>query len=195
MKIKLSERLIDYLIQAIFIFISVFLAFWLNNYQVEQENIRLTKNVKEALYQELTTNLEYLEKSEPFMKALSKSQIQFYKHQLDTVTRFDLGLIPQMRKPHTRLILSIGAANLVDDARVKLHPYVKTRIYSVYKQQELVMEAQRKLFDDFFASIQQYDHNLAKENYYIFFQLANNMLGKEQIAIANLKEVIKMINN
>ena len=36
-KLSLSQRIIDHLIQAILIFISVFMAFWLNDYQLQQK--------------------------------------------------------------------------------------------------------------------------------------------------------------
>lgn len=195
MKLKFSERIIDYFVQALFIFVSVFLAFWLSNYQAEQENVLLTKNVKEALKQELTANLKRLELSEPFMKGLVNHQNHFYQYQRDTVTRFDLHIIPQMKEPFNNMVLSNGAATLVNDSSVKLHPYVKTRIYANYKEQELVMKAQTKLFNDFLTSSQQYDPNLVKENYTTFFSLANDLHSKQNIAIFNLKEVIKMINN
>ena len=76
-----------------------------------------SKNVKEALKQELTANLKRLELSEPFMKGLVNHQNHFYLYQRDTVTRFDLHIIPQMKEPFNNMVLSNGEKITVTPAR------------------------------------------------------------------------------
>ena len=56
-----SQRLVDYLIQALFIFLSVFLAFWLNQYQAIYKETYMTTRAELAILKEMKSNLHGLE--------------------------------------------------------------------------------------------------------------------------------------
>lgn len=69
MKIKsLNQRLVDHLIQATLIFASVFLAFWLNEYLLEKNEIKYSEEIKNAILIEMKRNLSVLEEMEPYHK-------------------------------------------------------------------------------------------------------------------------------
>lgn len=194
MKLKFSQRLIDYLIQAIFIFISVFMAFWLNDYQTKQEEQRITQDVKNAINQELTKNLAALEEIEVHHTAIYSKSIDFFKTKIDTITRFDFTQIPGFPQTSRNMVLTSGASNLGTDYRVHLHMYVKSRISSVYEEQKLYNETYKKLYDEFLFSPKLHDQELVRENYLEFYNLITKIKSREQALITNMKEVIKQIN-
>jgi len=194
MKLKFSERVIDYFIQAIFIFVSVFLAFWLNNYQAKQEELRITKDVKTAINQEITKNLRALEEIEVHHSAIQSKAIDFFKTKIDTISRFDFSQIPGYPQVSKNIVLTNGAANLATDYRVHIHVYPKSRINSLYEEQKLYIETYKKLYDEFLYSRKLNDNKQVRENYIEFYSLVNKLWGQEQVLISNMKEVIKMIN-
>ena len=52
-RIKISQRFSDHLIQAVFIFTSVFLVFWLNGYIIEQNEKQAANIAQEAIIEEM----------------------------------------------------------------------------------------------------------------------------------------------
>lgn len=67
---RISPKIADYLIQAIFICLSVFLGFWLNDYKNQQEAQKFSDKAKSAILVEMKANLAMLEQIQPEHTAL-----------------------------------------------------------------------------------------------------------------------------
>ncbi len=194
-KLKLSERIIDHLIQAILIFISVFLAFWLSQYQEKQETKRITQEVKNVIYQELSSNLREVEKNEAVHAKICAGLVDFYNTKLDTITQFSLWEMFDKTESIVHRTLPSGAVNLALDHRMELAPFIKARISLVYEEQKKVNEIYQKLFDNFLYSKERFDEKLVRENYLIFYGLLDKLWNREKVLISKMKEVVNLINN
>lgn len=97
-KIKISARIADHIINAILIFASVFLAFWMNELRIEKKENELTKDAKKAILTEWKINLIIIERSNSYHEEILKKGAESILKNIDAIHLFDLELIPGLSR-------------------------------------------------------------------------------------------------
>jgi hypothetical protein len=194
-RINISKRVADHLINAILIFASVFLAFWMNDIRTERNKIELTKDAKRAILVQFKLNRIILERWAPYHEDILKRGAEEFLKNIDTVSRFDLELIPGLNNGIQNEILMSNGWVLVDDQQINFDIETRLLTNQIYEQQRLVTEATRKITDDFLTQIELFDETKAKANYLMFYSLLDRLWEQENAMIIRLKEAINALEN
>jgi hypothetical protein len=184
-----SQKLGDYLIQAIFIFISVFLAFWLNEYQAKYKEAQRTVKAELAILKEMKKNLHILE----IMNANRIDMIQGENetfNQSDIYKFFNLSKVVGYNRGSVRATLSKSAISLINSENINIDIDRRRQLNSVYQHQQEYEEAQKKLFDEFLISFEVKKTENVGASYVIFYTLAKRLWSREVTLIHSLKEAI-----
>lgn len=192
--IKLNQRIIDYIIQALFIFLSVFLAFWLNRYQAIYKETYLTTRAEIAILQEMKSNLQILEILHEKRLTLMVGKEQTL-NQLDTYKSFNQSNLVGQDRRFMRTVLSKSALSLINANNVNIDISVRKNLNQVYEHQQVYTKAENKLFDDFLNSFEVQKEENTKASYLIFYNLLNDVWGKEVTLINSLKEGITQLES
>jgi len=188
-QLKLSTRAVDHFIQAVLIFASVLLAFWMNENRKEKSELNYAHQAREAIIKEMKWNLDVLERWTPYHELLYKKAQELVSNQLDTVTVFDPGYIIDFSKGIQRETLIDNAWNLLNQNQVKMDVQSKMIINRMYVQQNYVTNAlaevvnllkQREILRD----------ELVVENYKMLTMLIGELNGQEVAMIRELKLTI-----
>lgn len=188
-RFKISQRMSDHLIQAVFTFASVYIAFWLSEYLMEQNEKQIAKTAQEAIIGEMKVNLKILEKWTPYHKVLFEKAELLVTNELDTIKSFEPGRIVDSRKGIIRETLIDNAWNLLNQNQVRIDLHSKMKINRIYKQQEYVNKAIVEI-TDFLKQRETLRADLVKENYVMFLRLLGELYGQESAMIREQKLVI-----
>lgn len=192
-ELKLSERIIDHLIQAILIFISVFLAFWLSNYQKKQEALQLTTKAKEAMLAELTLNRKTLMRNIDYYQEIYFQREDFLRNGLDTVHFFNLTFIPGYTHGFEKFVLSTNSLSLANDSRVNLPIQDIIHINKIKEEIESVKISIDHL-DDFLAIEKKHDSTERTKDYHRFYNLLGDLWSTGDFTIKQIDKTIKFLN-
>lgn len=188
MKLKFSQRFFDYLIQAIFIFISVFMAFWLNNYQAKQEEIRITQKAKQTIVAELDANLSFLKRAGEEHRLVYMYQKEFFGNKLDTIRHYRESEIPQMKRGFEKYLLTNNSLFLANATRINLDVQDIVAINRLSDRIRLTQIAA----DQFGNRL-----NLINEEknvrikYYIFYDLLSDLWLNEEWLIKDIESTLQ----
>lgn len=184
-----SQRFVDYLIQALFIFISVFLAFWLNQYQANYQEAYMTTRAELSILKEMKSNLHILEILHENRKPLIIGKKETLG-KLDTYKYFNQFKLVGHEKGFMRTVLSKSSLSLINANIVNIDISKRQQLNKVYEEQQGYTNAERKLFDDFLNSfeIQKSENTMA--SHIIFYNLLSDVWSKEVTLINSLKEAI-----
>lgn len=186
---KINQRLTDYLIQAFFIFSSVFLAFWLNRYQELYKEAYKTTEAKIAILREMKENLHMLEILHQERVPLIMGKKEGLS-KLDTYKYFNQFNLPGGDKGITRAVFSKSAINLINGSNVNINIDLRQKLNQVYDHQRLFTEAESKLLDDFLNSFEVKKEENVIASYIIFYDLLGDVWGREATLINSMKEAI-----
>lgn len=189
-KIKLSERIIDHLIQAVLIFISVFLAFWLSNYQKQQEALQVTNKAKAAVLAELELNHTTLKRNVAYYQEIYSLRKDFLKDGLDTLQYFNLVFIPGYSYGFEKFVLSTNSLSLANDARVNLPINYIVRINKIKEQIESVKISLDNL-DTFLATEKK--HGSMYTDYQKFYNLLGDLWGTGDFTVEQIEQTIQLL--
>lgn len=191
MKLKLSERVVDYFIQALFIFVSVFLAFWLNNYQSKQEEIKSTQKAKQVIVAELEKNLEFLKRTGEQHRLIYMYQKDFFKNKVDTLKKYREIEIPHADKGFEKYFLTNNTLFLANDSRINLNT---DNIVTLNRLSEQISQTQKSAnqFSNRREIINK--ETEVREKYYIFYDFLNDLWLKEDDLIQNIESTIQSLN-
>ena len=192
-KLQLSNRLVDHFINAILIFLSVFMAFWLSEIRERKQEVEMTKRAKEAILTELNANLGVLERWTPYHRNIWEQGEAFLETGLDTIKTFSSLHIPGYDNGILREILTLNAWKLMDDPRVRFDVPTQMRINQIYEQHHYVINAIKSLTDDFFRQRELLDEAKTRENYVIFYRLIAELWGQESALMGRLKKGIESL--
>ena len=191
---KISNRYIDHLINAILIFASVFMAFWMNEIREKKTQIEYTDKAKEAVLSELKSNLAVLERWTPYHKNILKARKELiFKN--DTIQGFKIASIPKLNNGIQREIITNSGWGLLVDKQVNFDIQTKLLINRIYEQQEYVTNATSRITNDFFNSREIFDTTKTKENYLIFYSFLGELWEQERAMIEGLKYTIEELEN
>lgn len=192
-KINISKRLADHLIQALLIFLSVFVAFWLNDYRHAQIEEEKSKLALEFVRTEMQNNLRILEDWTPYHAELVARTQNIIDKQKDTLIFFDLAKITDSEKGIFRSILTRDASKFID-GDTKMDQKVALLIVGTYEQQLYVENALKDVLD-FLKEREIYDNEMAKTNYLAFHELISELHSQDMAMIEGYKYGIKGISS
>ena len=188
-KIKLSERIIDHLIQAVLIFISVFLAFWLSNYQVKKEEISITQKAKQTIVAELEMNLSLLKNNGEYHRLIYMYQKDFFKNKLDTIKQFRWSEIPQYKHRFAEILLTKNTLILVNDTRINLGVENIVILNRLSAQITKTQKAANQFSDFLNTPI----NKNVKEQYSDFYYYLSELWLNEDHLIQNIESIIQKL--
>jgi hypothetical protein len=192
-KIKMDNRIADHIINAILIFTSVFLAFWMNEVRARKQSVDLTNEARTAILTELKINLLVLERWAPYHKTILEKGEDFVLNNADALSQFDLSLIPGLNNGIQREILTSNGWSLIDDQQINFDLKTRLLVNQIYEQQKYVTKATSRITEDFLMDREVFDNTKVKENYLMFYSLIAELWGQEDAMIKRLKESINDI--
>ena len=187
---KITDRIIDHLINAILIFASVFIAFWMNEIREKKSQNEYTNNAKEAILSELKNNLSVLERWTPYHKEILDKRDKLSLTNIDTAQGFRYEKIPGLNNGIQREIITNSGWSLLMDKQVSLDIKTKMLINKTYEQQEYVTNASSRITNDFLNSREIFDNTKTIQNYMIFYSFLGELWGQEVAMIESLKYTI-----
>ena len=187
---KISKRVIDHIINAILVFASVFLAFWMNELRIENKEAVLTKDAKKAILTEWKINLIIIERSNSYHEEILKLGTETTLKKIDTINLFDLKLIPGLSNGIQKETITSNSLGLIDDQQINFDIKTKLTISHIHEQQIKMTAAINTIINDFLTQRELFDKTKVKENYLMFYSLMNRLVEQENNTIERLKEAI-----
>jgi hypothetical protein len=189
-KIKISNRVADHIINAILIFASVFLAFWMNEIRIENKETELTYDAKKAILTEWKINLIIIERSNSYHEVILKKGEESILKNIDTINFFALELIPGLSNGIQNETITSNSLSLVDDQQINFDIKTRLTINQIHEQQKKLVAAINTITNDFLIQRELFNKTKAKENYLMFYSLLEDLIEQENNTIARLKEAI-----
>lgn len=189
MKFTINQRLADHMIQAVLIFASVFLAFWLNEYGIRQEEEERRHTALIAIRSEMQNNLQILERWSPYHQKIAERTEWLLNHHPDSITTFRPNALFERDKGIFRELLTDHAWSYLNQSNIQMEMKTKLKIAQIYQQQQFVQNA----LNDVFHFLKQRDilrEELAYENHILFHSRISEVYAQETAMISNLKRVI-----
>jgi hypothetical protein len=192
-KWTLSDRVVDHSIQALLIFASVFLAFWLNDYRIQVGEQRATEAVVEAVVSEVSANKAILERWAPYHRGISEA----LEARLRDGTDGDLGPSEPFR-PQAYLdergifqeILTYDSWEYLRQSDLRLDIHRRLAVNRIFRQQQYVDEAVREVVD-FLNSRELFDPGLALQNHVMFYRLMTELYHQETALLENYRRFLE----
>jgi hypothetical protein len=189
-KIKISNRLADHIINAVLIFASVFLAFWMNEIRIENKEKELTYDAKKTILTEWKINLIIIQRSNSYHEIILKKGEESILKNIDTINFFDLELIPGLSNGIQNETITSNSLSLVDDQQINFDIKTRLTINQIHEQQKKLVAAINTITIDFLIQRELFDKTKAKENYLMFYSLLEDLIEQENNTIERLKEAI-----
>ena len=189
-KIKISNRLADHIINAVLIFASVFLAFWMNEIRIENKEKELTYDAKKTILTEWKINLIIIQRSNSYHEIILKKGEESILKNIDTINFFDLELIPGLSIGIQNETITSNSLSLVDDQQINFDIKTRLTINQIHEQQKKLVAAINTITHDFLIQRELFNKTKAKENYLMFYSLLEDLIEQENNTIARLKEAI-----
>ncbi|TVR67349.1 MAG: hypothetical protein EA422_00495 [Gemmatimonadales bacterium] len=167
----------DHLIQAVLIFASVFLAFWLNDYRIAVSERQATERAVEAVISEVTANREILRRWAPYHGEMAERVLAW----LENEDRGDAPFSPYDyidERGIFREILTYDSWDYLRQGDVRLDLDVRLSANRVFRQQEYVDRAVRATVE-FLGSRELYDADRSYENAVIFYRHIADLHGQQ----------------
>lgn len=179
-KVKYSRRFSDHVIHGVMIFASVLLAFWLNDFRLNQEEKKRTKAAIEAVINEINQNMVILQTWTPRHGELYQRLDEFRQNSLDTATVFNLEQF--LDGPIMQQIITYDSWDIIRQTNPQMDFDTRLLINHIYRQQEYVDNALKALID-FFYQRESYSQEIVQENYLLFTMLVGNLWGQGEAMI------------
>ena len=166
----------DHLIQAVLIFTSVFLAFWLSDYRQKQNENQQTKNAIEAVTNEVLSNKGVLERIMPNLQSTIEKTELFLENSLDTVKVFNDYYLTDGKLRFNELLTNDSYMYL-NQNNIFVEIDKRLLINRIYKQQDYVISAINELVE-FYRQRELFDKNKIAENYIVFYRNIREIEGQ-----------------
>jgi len=197
MKMRISRRLVDHLIQGVLIFASVFLAFWLNDYRVSVAERQATDRALAAVFQEVASNRQVLERWAPYHLEVSQGVLQWLEERDPAENgapggdAFDPYEFLDDRGVF-REILTYDSWDLIRQTDVRLDVDVRLAVNRIFRQQEYVDGAVEAAVG-FLGSRELLDPSNSYENAVIFYRLMADLHGQQAAMLANYEAFLEEV--
>jgi hypothetical protein len=187
----LSERVVDHGIQAVLIFASVFLAFWLNDYRLQVGERRATNAALEAVVNEVSSNRAILERWAPYHREISERMAARLEGGVEAIDVFDPAVYIDHRGIF-REILTYDSWDYLRQADVRLDLDTRLAVNRIFRQQEYVDNAVREAVA-FLNAREMYDRDRAAENYILFHRLITDLYYQQLAMMENYRRFLEQI--
>jgi len=174
--LKISKRMSDHLIQALLIFMSVFLAFWLSDYRQKQIEKQQVNTAIEAVINEVSKNKGVLQRVMPALQNTIERTEAFLENSLDTVKGFNEYYLTAGELRFNEL-LTADSYHYLNQNNIYIAIEKRLLINRIYKQQEYVESAIDELIR-FYKQRELFDPDKTTENYIIFYTIIREMEGQ-----------------
>ncbi len=191
-KINISTRTTDHLIQAVLIFTSVFLAFWLNELRVLNAEKQRTHEAIESVINEVSNNKAILERWMPKHSLMISAAEEFLQNSLDTIQQFNPQFITK-GEPIFREILTYDSWDYIKQTGTKLDINDRILISRIYKQQEYVDYSIKELTQNFYKQRELFDNEKRIENYIIYYNLIKEIYAQENAMIREYQYLLNKL--
>ena len=195
-RFKISQRISDHLIQALLIFASVFMAFWLNEYRIEKNELKNSIEAQKSIVKELKVNLDILERWLPYHKSIFDKTVKVLNNHSDTLTTFNPYSFVDGEKGYRKEIITDYSWDLIKEIKIDID--TKILINRIYEQQKYVENA----FGNFFEFLNErnlFRENLVLGNYMLYAKYMGEIYGQERAMIKQYRiaimELEKKLNN
>ncbi|MCH8568750.1 MAG: hypothetical protein LAT67_10820 [Balneolales bacterium] len=173
---SLSKRIVDHLIQAVLIFTSVFLAFWLSDYREKQKEQRLVNSAIESVIGEISSNADVLKRLEPALLNTINRAGEFMMNSLDTASVFNHNYFTEGELRFSELLTS-DSYQFLNQNSISVDIDKRLLINRIYKQQEFVEGAIDDMLS-FFRQRELFDGTRARENYILYYMHIREIDGQ-----------------
>jgi len=187
-----SPRVVDHLVQAVLIFASVFLAFWLNDYRLDVQERRATQAAVDAVAREVAANLAILERWAPYHLEMSEAARERLAGGPDAVGDFRPGDFLDERGIFQE-ILTYDSWEALRQADVRLELDSRLAINRIFRQQEFVDHAIRETVD-FLNTREVLDPERAGENHLIFYRLVTDLYYQQVALKENYRRLLASLD-
>jgi hypothetical protein len=174
--LSISQRMSDHLIQAVLIFASVFIAFWLSDYRQKQAEKQQVKNAIDAVVNEVSINKGVLERLMPALQITINRTEYFLENSLETVTVFNNYYLTEGKLRFNELITD-DSYQYLNQNNIYIAIDKRLLINRIYKQQEFVISAIDELMQ-FYKQRELFDSDKTSENYIIFYRNIREIEGQ-----------------
>jgi hypothetical protein len=175
-RFKLSQRLADHLIQAILIFASVFIAFWLSDYRIRKSEEKQVNAAIESVITEVSSNKGVLERIMPNLHNTIRTTEVFFENSLDTVQVFNEFYLTEGKLRFNEL-LTYDSYQFLNQNNIFIPIDKRLIINRIYRQQEYVDAALNEL-TQFYKQRELFDKNKLLENYALFYNKIREIEGQ-----------------
>lgn len=190
-KLSLSKRISDHLIQAVLIFASVFLAFWLSDYRQKQQEKQQVKNAIDAVVNEVSLNKGVLERLVPALKNTINRTEHFLQYSLDTVTIFNDYYLTANQLRFNELITD-DSYQYLNQNNIYIAIDKRLLINRIFKQQEFVTLSIDELVQ-FYKQRELFDSDKTRENYIIFYSNIREIEGQITAMLNEYENALKKL--
>jgi hypothetical protein len=192
-KLSISKRISDHLIQAVLIFASVFLAFWLSDYRQNQSEKQQVKNAIDAVVNEVSLNKGVLERLMPVLQSTVSRTEHFLENSLDTVTVFNDYYLTANELRFNELITD-DSYQYLNQNNIYIAIDKRLLINRIYKQQEFVISSINELVQ-FYKQRELFDSDKTTENYIIFYRNIREIEGQLIAMLTEYENALKKLSS
>jgi hypothetical protein len=186
-RFRISKDTKHHLIQAILIFASVFMAFWLNEYRLKQIQKNETARALEAVVDEVESNLDILERWAPYHKSmLERLEDLFEKDSVRHLAHFNPAILSDNYIGFMREILTRHAWDFIHAQNIQFDLETRLDIIMVYEQQKFVDKSLDRLIEMNYQR-QTFDPEKMVENYQLLHSMLGDLWGQEVAMIENYR--------
>ncbi|TVQ44697.1 MAG: hypothetical protein EA362_09705 [Saprospirales bacterium] len=184
---SLKPRFYDHFINAILIFTSVFMAFWLNDFRQKQIQAGDSERAMEVIISEVENNLATLERWVPYhLDMLNRLEDLFAKDSVRFLEFFDPSVLVDDYMGIMREILTRHAQELIKTPNVQFSLQDRMDIIMIYEQQKYVENALQRLIEMSYERAAM-DLDRVEETYRVFYAMLADLYGQEEAMIQNYR--------
>lgn len=189
---RFTASLKDHFIQAVLIFASVLLAFWLTDRWHHQQEDRQAADVLSSVIEEMTRNKEIMKEWTPYHKLILEGLEEIISEGPQSVQSFNINHLTEDRGIF-REILTHDSWDFLRQTNPRISIEMRLMINRAFRQQEFVDRAIHNAVD-FLSSRQILDDSLAYENYILFYGLISDLYYQQHFMIKTLQSTLEKLD-
>ncbi|MEO1449370.1 MAG: hypothetical protein AAFV07_07555 [Bacteroidota bacterium] len=189
---KPGTRFFDHLINAVLIFLSVWLAFWMNERSHQKREARKTEAFKCEVLAEFRNTQAILTQSIPYHQSLYEGVARLLLEQIDTLETFSMSHLPEYTNGIQRDIITNNTWRLLNSEELSLDLKLKLWINHLFEQQQFVTGATEDVVDHL-GSREMYQPDLIEQNYIMLGRLLVELYWQERTYLENLEKGIELL--
>lgn len=167
----------------------------MNKIRVENKEKELTLDAKKAILTEWKINLIIIERANVYHKGILNKRNDTFLNPTDTIGLFDVHLIPGLDSEIQKETITSNSTSLALGQDVDFDLKTRLTINQISAQQELLVNASKRITESFLSQRELFDIDKTNQNYLIFYSLLEQLIQQEDSTIIRLKEAINEFEN